>query len=137
MMHVHSPWIYTMNRCVATAVISLALAGNAAAQTSRPFPANALRGALLVVQPPDVQLNGQAARLAPGSRIRGADNMVQMSGTLVGARLPVHYTLDPIGLVQDVWILTPDEAARRPWPSKPAEAQAWLFNPAAQAWTKR
>ena len=136
-MHVHSPWIYTMNRCVATVVISLALAGAAASQTSRPFPANALRGALLVVQPPDVQLNGQAARLAPGSRIRGADNMVQMSGTLVGARLLVHYTLDPIGLVQDVWILTPDEAARRPWPSKPAEAQAWLFNPAAQAWTKR
>ena len=136
-MHVHSTWIYTMNRCVASAVLGLALAGAVAAQTSRPFPANALRGALVVVQPPDVQLNGQAARLAPGSRIRGADNMVQMSGTLVGARLLVHYTLDPIGLVQDVWILTPDEAARRPWPSKPAEAQAWLFNPAAQAWTKR
>ena len=136
-MHVHSPWIYTMNRCVAIAVLSLAVAGNAAAQTSRPFPANALRGALLVVQPPDVQLNGQAARLAPGSRIRGADNMVQMSGTLVGARLLVHYTLDPIGLVQDVWILTPDEATRRPWPTTPAEAQAWLFNPGAQAWSKR
>ena len=126
-----------MNRCVLIAVLCLALTGTVAAQTSRPFPANALRGALVVVQPPDVELNGQAARLAPGSRIRGADNMVQMSGTLVGARLLVHYTLDPIGLVQDVWILTPDEAARRPWPSKPAEAQAWLFNPAAQAWTKR
>ena len=126
-----------MNRCVPIAVLGLALTGAVAAQTSRPFPATALRGALVVVQPPEVQLNGQAARLAPGSRIRGADNMVQMSGTLVGARLLVHYTLDPIGLVQDVWILTPDEAARRPWPSKPAEAQAWLFNPAAQAWTRR
>ena len=126
-----------MNRCVPIAVLGLALTGAVAAQTSRPFPATALRGALVVVQPPEVQLNGQAARLAPGSRIRGTDNMVQMSGALVGARLLVHYTLDPIGLVQDVWILTPDEAARRPWPSKPAEAQAWLFNPAAQAWTKR
>ena len=128
-----------MNRCVLMAALALALAmaGAVSAQTSRPFPAHALRGALVVVQPPEVQLNGQAARLAPGSRIRGADNMVQMSGTLVGARLLVHYTLDPIGLVQDVWILTPDEAARRPWPSKPAEAQAWLFNPAAQAWIKR
>ena len=126
-----------MKRCVSIAMLGLALAGAAAAQGSRPFPANALRGALVVVQPPDVQLNGQAARLAPGSRIRDADNLVQMSGTLVGARLLVHYTLDPIGLVQDVWILTPDEAARRPWPSKPAEAQAWLFNPAAQAWTRR
>ena len=128
-----------MNRCVLMAALALALAmaGAVSAQTSRPFPAHALRGALVVVQPPEVQLNGQAARLAPGSRIRGADNMVQMSGTLVGARLLVHYTLDPIGLVQDVWILTPDEAARRPWPSKPAEAQTWLFNPAAQAWTRR
>jgi hypothetical protein len=130
-----------MNRCVSMAVsaaaLSLALAGAVSAQTSRPFPATALRGALVVVQPPDVQLNGQAARLAPGSRIRGADNMVQMSGTLVGTKLLVHYTLDPTGLVQDVWILTPDEAARKPWPATPAEAQAWLFNPAAQAWTKR
>ena len=126
-----------MNRCVLMAALALTMAGAVSAQTSRPFPAHALRGALVVVQPPEVQLNGQAARLAPGSRIRGADNMVQMSGTLVGAKLLVHYTLDPIGLVQDVWILTPDEAARRPWPSKPAEAQAWLFNPAAQAWTRR
>lgn len=130
-----------MNRCVSmalsTAALGLALAGAVSAQTSRPFPANALRGALVVVQPPEVQLNGRAARLAPGSRIRSADNMVQMSGALVGARLLVHYTLDPTGLVQDVWILTPDEAARKPWPSTPAEAQAWLFNPAAQAWIKR
>ena len=130
-----------MKRCVAMAVslavMGLSLAGAVSAQTSRPFPAHALRGALVVVQPPDVQLNGRPARLSPGSRIRGADNMVQMSGTLVGYQWLVHYTLDPTGLVQDVWILTPDEAARRPWPTTPAEAQAWLFNPAAQAWTKR
>ena len=126
-----------MNRCVSMAVLGLTLVGTLSAQTSRPFPAHALRGALVVVQPPEVQLNGQAARLAPGSRIRGADNMVQMSGTLVGARLLVHYTLDPTGLVQEVWILTPDEAARKPWPTLPAEAQAWLFNPAAQVWSKR
>ena len=126
-----------MNRCVLMAALALAMAGAVSAQTSRPFPAHALRGALVVVQPPEVQLNGQAARLAPGSRIRGADNMVQMSGTLVGAKLLVHYTLDPIGLVQDVWILTPDEAGRKPWPTTPGQAQAWLFNPAAQAWTRR
>jgi hypothetical protein len=126
-----------MNRCVSIAALALALSSAAMAQTTRPFPATALRGALVVVQPPDVQLNGQAARLAPGARIRGADNMVQMSGSLVGARLLVHYTLDPTGLVQDAWILTPEEAARKPWPTTPAEAQAWLFNPAAQAWTKR
>ena len=126
-----------MNRCVLMTTLGLAMSGAVAAQTSRPFPATALRGALVVVQPPEVQLNGQAARLAPGSRIRGTDNMVQMSGALVGARLLVHYTLDPTGLLQEVWILTPDETARKPWPTTPAEAQAWWFNPAAQAWIKR
>jgi hypothetical protein len=35
-----------------------------------------------------------------------------------------------------VWILTADEAARKPWPTTPAEAQAWSFDPVAQAWTK-
>lgn len=126
-----------MNRCVLMASLGLALAGAVSAQTTRPFPAHALRGTLVVVQPPEVQLNSQPARLAPGSRIRGADNLVQLSGMLVGAKLLVHYTLDPTGLVQDVWVLTPDEAARKPWPSTPAETQAWLFNPAAQAWSKR
>ena len=126
-----------MNRCVLMAALALALAGAVSAQTSRPFPAHALRGTLVVVQPPEVQLNSQPARLAPGSRIRGADNLVQMSGALVGAQLLVHYTLDPTGLLQDVWILTPDEAARKPWPTLAAEAQTWLFNPAAQVWSKR
>lgn len=126
-----------MNRCVVMASFGLALAGAVAAQTTRPFPAHALRGTLVVAQPPEVQLNSQPGRLAPGARIRGADNLVQLSGTLVGAKLLVHYTLDPTGLLQDVWVLTPDEAARKPWPSTPGEAQAWLFNPAAQAWSKR
>ena len=126
-----------MNRCVAMAVLGLSLVGSLSAQTARPFPAHALRGTLVVVQPPEVQLNSQAARLAPGSRIRGADNLVQMSGALVGAQLLVHYTLDPTGLLQDVWILTPDEATRKPWPTLAAEAQTWLFNPAAQVWSKR
>ena len=126
-----------MLRCALMAVFGLSIALGAAAQTSRPFPANALRGALLVTQPPEAQLNGLGARLSPGSRIRGADNMVQMSGSLAGQRLLVHYTLDPGGLVHDVWILTPDEAGRRPWPTTAEEARRWVFNPAAQTWARR
>ena len=130
-----------MPRCVLKACLAAALplllAAGAAAQTSRPFPATALRGALVVTQPPDVLLNGEPQRLSPGARIRGADNMLQMSGSLVGLKLLVHYTREPSGLVHDVWILTPDEADRKPWPRTPDEAQRWLFNPAAQAWTKR
>ena len=126
-----------MPRCALMAVLGLSIAFGAAAQTSRPFPANALRGALVVMQAPEAQLNGLGARLSPGSRIRSADNMVQMSGSLVGQRLLVHYTLDPGGLVHDVWILTPDEARRQPWPSTADEARRWVFNPAAQTWARR
>jgi len=119
--------------CVA-AVTALAATGHA--QVQRNFPANALRGALLIVDPPAATLNGKPARLAPGARIRDAHNLQQLSGSLVGAKLLVHYTLDPLGLIQDVWILTPQEAARKPWPTDPREASAWIFDPTAQTWSK-
>ena len=120
----------------ALACALLAAAAPAAAQTSRPFPANALRGELVITQPPEVLLNGQPTRLSPGARIRGSNNMLQMSGALVGQPLLVHYTLEPSGGVHNVWILTPDEATRKPWPTRPEDAQRWVFNPAAQTWTK-
>ena len=130
-----------MPRCVLQACLAAALpwmlVSVAVAQTSRPFPATALRGALVVTQPPEVLINGAPDRLSPGSRIRGANNMLQMSAALVGQKLLVHYTREPSGLVHDVWILTPDEAARKPWPTTPEEAQRWEFNPAAQTWTRR
>ena len=127
-----------LHACTAAVLIALALAAAlpAAAQTSRPFPANALRGDLLITQPPEVLLNGRPARLSPGARIRDPQNMLQMSGTLVGQRLRVHYTVEPSGGVHNVWILTPDEAARKPWPGTPEDAQRWVFNPAAQTWSK-
>ncbi len=128
-----------MPRCVLKAALAAALllAVGAAAQTSRPFPATALRGALVITQPPEVLLNGAPSRLSPGARIRGANNMLQLSATLVGQNLLVHYTREPSGLVHDVWVLTPDEAARKPWPTTPEEAQRWVFNPAAQTWAQR
>jgi hypothetical protein len=33
-------------------------------------------------------------------------------------------------------LLTPAEAAKKPWPTTPAEASAWQFDAAAQAWSK-
>ena len=119
---------------LALAVMAAALP--AAAQTSRPFPASALRGELVITQPPEVQLNGRPARLSPGARIRGSNNMLQMSGALVGLPLLVHYTFEPSGGLHNVWILSPDEARRKPWPTTPEDAQRWVFSPAAQTWTK-
>jgi hypothetical protein len=111
------------------------LASTAWAQAPRSFNAQALRGELVVTAPPEVRLNGQPGRLAPGARIRGADNMLQLSGTLVNQRLLVHYTVDIGGMLRDVWVLTPAEAAR-PWPVTPQQARAWQFNPDTQIWSR-
>jgi hypothetical protein len=108
----------------------------AVAQVQRTFPQNALRGALVIGEPPEITLNGKPARLAPGARIRNQANMLEMSGSLTGARLLVHYTLDSFDLVKDVWILTPAEAAKKPWPTTPQQAQEWLFDPVAQTWSR-
>jgi len=129
-----------MVRCVlalfATLCLGLAVS-SATAQVQRNFPADALRGTLVVANAPEITLNGAPARLAPGARIRGQNNMLAMSASLTGQRLLVHYTLDMQGNVKDVWILTPEEAARRPWPSTPQEAARWEFDLATQTWTRK
>lgn len=103
----------------------------------RTFPATALRGELAIATPPEAVLNGAPARLAPGARIRGEDNLLRLPASLAGQRLPVHYTLEPTtGLLLDVWILNPTERAREPWPATPEQARAWRFDPTAQTWTR-
>ncbi len=124
-----------MYRCAFLALATACLVAPAVAQ-QRSFPQQALRGALIIQSPPEAVLNGQPARLAPGVRIRGQNNMLEMSASLVGAKLLVHYTRDPQGLIQEVWILTPAEAARQPWPTTAAQAQEWGFDPVAQVWAK-
>jgi hypothetical protein len=130
-----------MNRRRVPALIAAAMAlmlllsgGHVAAQVQRVFPRDALRGMIVVVAAPEIQLNGTPVRLAPGARIRGADNMLALSASLTGYKLLVNYTLDGQGQVKDVWILTAAEAARQPWPTTPAQAQAWQFDAASQTW---
>jgi len=79
-----------------------------------PVSARAVSGVLRIVAPPEVLLNGQPARLAPGSRIRDRHNLIVMPATLVHLDLRVRYTLDPLGLVLDVWVLTESEVAAEP-----------------------
>ncbi len=124
-----------MLRC-ALAAVALAAALPAFAQAPRNFPASALRGELVVTLPPEILLNGQVTRLAPGARIRDQQNLLQTSGSLVGQKLVVHYTRDNLGQPLEVWILTPAEFARQPWPATEAQAKTWFFDAAAQTWTK-
>ena len=118
------------------AALALSFSLSAFAQAQRNFPANALRGEIQFGTPPEVLLNGRPARLAPGARIRGENNMLQMSGSLVNLKATVHYTVEMSGLLLDVWLLTADEKRVRPWPTTEAEAQTWRFDPLAQTWAK-
>ncbi len=125
-----------MYRCLAAAVAAVSLVGAASAQSLRAFPADALRGEIVVGQSPNVQLNGQAARLGAGARLRGPDNLVRMPASLIGQKFLVHYTVDPQGLLREVWILSEAEAARKPWPATREEAASWRFDAIAQTWFK-
>ncbi len=125
-----------MQRCASLLVAGL-LSLACVAASARNFPADALRGELKVLQPPAVELNGKAARLAPGARIRGTNNLSVVSAQIAGQKLVVHYTLDIHGLVQDVWVLTADEAAVKPWPRSAEQAKSWVFDPVGQRWSER
>lgn len=125
-----------MYRCFLALLAALLVAGSAAAQSLRNFPPNALRGTIQVLQSPEVALNDKPARLAAGARIFGADNLIKLPASLTGTKFVVNYTLDTQGFVHKVWILSATEAAKKPWPTTVAEAQAWRFDVVAQAWTK-
>ncbi len=94
----------------------------------RNFPVGTLRGRFMVVSPPDIQLDGQAERFAPGGRIRSAQNMLVMPAAIVGQNLVVNYTRDAAGLVSQVWILTPEEAnTQRASAEQPGFFNFWPF----------
>ena len=141
-----------MNRCVATSrsramlpALALALAAalttslapvSAVAQVHRLFPQGALRGTIAFTSPTDATLNGKPIRFAPGGRIHGLDNMLVMSGALIGQRLTANYTLESGGMLYEIWLLTAQESAVEPWPQTPQQAAAWSFDYMAQTWTK-
>lgn len=79
----------------------------------RQFPPAAQRGTLRVTAPPAVLLNGKPAQLSPGARIKGVNNLMVMSGALVGSTVLVNYMRDTQGLIQEVWILSPQEAQEK------------------------
>ena len=78
----------------------------------REFPASAHRGMLVVTAPPEVLVNGKAARLSPGARIKGVNNLLVLSSTLAGSSVLVNYRKDAQGLIHEAWILSPEEAAQ-------------------------
>src|SRR3569623_915862 len=107
-----------MNRCIgARRAVSfvLALAGLRLSFPSwsqgivREAPKDVVLALMVVVAPPQITLNGQPDRLSPGSRIRDLNDMLVLSGGIVGKPLPVVYRRDAAGLVHEAWILSADE----------------------------
>jgi hypothetical protein len=112
----------TMNRCLESRVRTVLLACAVLAGSTliallpafaqgivREAPKDVVRGHLIVTAPPQVTLDGKPDRLSPGSRIRGIDNMLILSASVVGQTLPVLYRRDAAGLIHEVWVLTPAE----------------------------
>lgn len=115
-----------MNRCFFTlterllprALVAALLASTlnsipALAQSvSRQFPAQSQRAQMQVLVPPNIVLDDKPERLAPGARILGPNNLLQLSASLVGQSLPVNYLREHGGLISRVWILNPQEASQ-------------------------
>lgn len=80
----------------------------------REVPANVKRADMKITLPPQITLDGQPDQLSPGARIRNTQNLMVLSGTLVGQDLPVVYRRDGAGLVHEVWILSAEEARALP-----------------------
>ena len=80
------------------------------AHAGRLLPQNTQVGQVNGYQYPEVKIDGENYRLAPGVRIYDTFNRI-----LVPTQLPqsakVFYQLDPGGLVIQMWLPTPDEAA--------------------------
>ena len=98
-----------MNRCTnpirsgLLAALLIALPFTVQAQSgTRDFPAKALRGTLVVVQPPNVTMDDRAVRLSPGARIYNTNNSLVMSSSLLNKEVVVNYTLDLRDQIQNV-----------------------------------
>lgn len=102
-----------MNRWILLPAALLLAAAVAQAQVViRSAPADVKPARLTVTAPPQITLNGQPDRLSPGARIRGINNLMLLSGSVVGQVLPVVYRRDAAGLVHEVWVLTDEEYNR-------------------------
>lgn len=102
--------VLTRRAALLSTTLALVAHASVAQEVVRPFPASAKRAILQVTYPPEVLLNGKAARLSPGARIKGVNNLLVLSGSLAGQSVVVNYVLDPLGLVHEVWILNATEA---------------------------
>jgi len=89
----------------------LLLAAPLASAQVRSIPEDARVGEIRHLQEMVVEIDGAAQQLAPGARIRDASNRIIPPSAIPPGTL-IKYLVDASGQVQQVWILTPEEAQR-------------------------
>lgn len=76
----------------------------------RQIPDFAKRGNIVHIQGTIVEIDGQRMRLSAAAQIRSRENLIIVPMSLPPGTL-VKYTLDAMGQIHRVWVLTPEEAA--------------------------
>jgi len=76
----------------------------------RQIPDSAKRGSIVHIRESSVEVDGQQMRLSAGAQIRSRDNLFIVPMSLPPGAL-VKYTLDAMGQIHRVWVLTDEEAA--------------------------
>jgi hypothetical protein len=118
-------WLGRIGLAFAWVALAFGQAPLACAQTTgafvRNFPASAQQASMVITQAPVLLLNGLPERLSPGARVRDTGNLIVQPSTIAGNLYLVNYVREFTGLIRDVWILTPDEAAV-PLPTQPFSA---------------
>jgi len=105
-------WVGTAFTAGLTALFLTFAVATFAQGIRREAPKDVVLGQLVVTAPPNVTIDGKPDRLSPGSRIRDLNNMLVLSGSIVGKTLPVVYRRDAAGLVHEAWMLTEEEYAK-------------------------
>ena len=99
------------SRLISAATVCLLLATSSVMAQLRSLPDDAKRGRIRHVQEMLVEIDGTQVRLAPGAQIRSPENRLLVPSAVPPGAL-VKFTLDKGGLLQRVWLLTDEEAAR-------------------------
>ena len=92
------------------ALLICALLPASATAQLRPIPDFANRGHIVQIEGPIVEIDGERMRLSPGAQIRDQSNRIIIPMSVPPGTL-VKYTLDSLGEIHRVWVLTPEEAA--------------------------
>ncbi len=103
-----------MKRFAALVVMLSAFAG--AGAQMRSLPPDAERGVIRPLEGMVVSINGRPMQLAPGAVIRGPDNLIIVPSAMPAAGARAEYLIDANGQISKVWLVTPEEAARKRQP---------------------